>query len=416
MHLSPRQTPAALLLAAALAAVPTAHAAGPLSAHAAGPPVAAVAGPRAGELPATAPAVPVGRSPRAVRGQYIVTLKPGRVPGEILRALGITPRYTYARALNGFAATLDPLVLRAVRTDPAVAAVEENSTVSVPASPEDTAVRAPAASWGLDRIDQRNLPLDGEFTTQGHGAGASAYILDTGIDFGHEQFGGRAVPGFDAVGDGRNGLDCQGHGTHVAGTVAGRTYGVAPQAALVAVRVLDCTGNGDKAQTIAGLDWVAQHAHRPAVLNASVGEERSQALNDAFTALSDQGVLPVVAAGNDAVDACTASPASADRVVTVASSDRDDRQSSFSNWGRCVTLYAPGRSIVSAKLGGGSTTLSGTSMATPHVTGVAALYAAQHPAATPADLTAFLTTTATPGVLTDVHAGTPDKLLFTDGL
>ncbi|MFF2850033.1 S8 family serine peptidase [Streptomyces sp. NPDC058001] len=406
MRLSPRQTPAALLPAVTL--------------------VAALAAPvaQAAEPPATATsAVAVERSDRAVPGQYIVTLKPGRAPGEIVRALGITPTFRYTHALNGFAADLDPLLLRTVRTHPAVKAVEENATLTVPEIAADRsgdmpgqAGRAPAATWGLDRINQRNLPLDGEFTTRGHGAGATAYILDSGIDFGHEQFGGRAAPGFDAVGDGRNGLDCHGHGTHVAGTVAGRTFGVAPQARLVAVRVVDCTGNGDTAQAIAGLDWVARNAQHPAVLNASLGEGRSQALNNATTALAAQGVLPVVSAGNEAADACTVSPASADRTVTVAASNREDQQSTFSNWGRCVTLYAPGQSIESAKLGGGSTTLSGTSMAAPHVTGAAALYTAQHPQATPAETAAHLTRTATTGALTTVHKETPNRLLFTGGL
>ncbi|MEU3065267.1 S8 family peptidase [Streptomyces subrutilus] len=402
MHLSLRRASAALLLAFMPVTTP--------AAHAAEPPAAAVA---------------VEHSDRAVPGQYIVTLKRGRVPGEFLRALGITPRFTYTDAVNGFAATLGPLLLRAVRTSPAVEAVEENTAISIRDAPEpavqpegraDRPTRSLAATWGQDRIDQRFLPLDGEFTTHGHGTGATAYILDTGIDYGHPEFGGRAVFGFDAVGDGRNGMDCQGHGTHVAATVASTTYGVAPQASLVAVRVLDCTGNGDKAQTIAGLDWVAHNAHRPAVLNASIGEERSQALNDAATALFDKGVLPVVSAGNDAADACTASPASADRVVTVAATNRQDQESGFSNWGPCVTLHAPGQSIESARLGGGSTTLSGTSMAAPHVTGAAALYTAQHPNAEPAETAAFLKRSATVGVLTDVRKGTANLLLFTGGL
>ncbi|MFI7236087.1 S8 family serine peptidase [Streptomyces cyaneofuscatus] len=402
MHLFPRRVPAVLLLALTSVTAPAAHAAQP-----------------------PADAVTVEHSARAIAGQYIVTLKHGRDPGEVLRALGITPRFTYADALNGFAATLDPLLLRAVRTSPAVEAVEENTTISVseaapgPAGGVDRpsrTTRVPAAAWGLDRIDQRFLPLDGAFATQGDGAGATAYILDTGIDYGHPEFGGRATPGFDAVGDSRNGLDCNGHGTHVAGTVAGRTYGVAPQANLASVRILDCTGNGDKAQMIAGLDWVARNAHRPAVLNASVGEERSKALNDATTALFDHGILPVVSAGNDAADACTASPASADRVVTVAASDRQDQESTFSNWGPCVTLHAPGQGIESARLGGGSTTLSGTSMAAPHVTGAAALYIAEHPGADPAQTAAFLEHAATEDVLTHVHEGTPNLLLFTDAL
>ncbi|MFE4358201.1 S8 family serine peptidase [Kitasatospora sp. NPDC056800] len=394
-----RRASAALLLALVPATVPTA-------AHGAQPPTSAVS---------------VAHSARAVPGQYIVTLKHGRDPGEVLRALGITPRFIYGAALNGFAAALDPLLLNTVRTSPAVEAVEENTAFRLP-TPVDGAdrpshtIRAPAATWGLDRIDQRYLPLDGQFTTRGHGAGATAYILDSGIDYTHPEFGGRAVPGFDAIGDGRDGLDCHGHGTHVAGTVAGRTYGVAPRARLVSVRVVDCTGNGDKAQMIAGLDWVASNARYPAVLNASLGEERSRAVNDAATALSDQGVLPVVAAGNDAVDACTVSPASAYGVVTVAATNRRDEEADFSNWGSCVALHAPGQAILSAKLGGGSTTLSGTSMAAPHVTGTAALYLAEHPDAEPIDVSDFLQYTATPDVLTDVREGTPNLLLFTDDL
>ncbi|MFC8828114.1 S8 family peptidase [Streptomyces sp. NPDC057137] len=391
MRLSLRGAAAALLLALPLTTVPAA-------AHATPP------------VPVTVP-VPVERSAGAIPDEYIVTLKRERLAGDVLRALGITPRFTYTAALNGFAAVLDPSLLRAVRTNPAVAAVEQNTRVGI-----HQELPVPATTWGLDRIDQRTLPLDNTFTTQGQGTGASAYILDTGIDYTHDEFGTRAVPGFDATDSEKYGLDCHGHGTHVAGTVAGRTYGVAPRARVVSVRVLDCTGNGDKAGTIAGLDWVARNAELPAVLNASIGEERSTAVNSAATALSDRGVLPVVSAGNDAVDACTVSPASADRVLTVAASGRQDQQASFSNWGRCVSLYAPGQAVESAKLGGGATTLSGTSMSAPHVTGVAALYLAGHPDARPAAVQRFIEDRATPDVLTGVHANTPNRLLFTAGL
>ncbi|MEV7422042.1 MULTISPECIES: S8 family peptidase [unclassified Streptomyces] len=398
MRLSPFRAATALLLALPLLGAPAVT-------HAATP---------------SAP-VAVGRSPHAVPGEYIVTLKPGRAAGEVLRTLRVTPRFSYTDALNGFAARLDPALLRAVRTSPAVAAVEENSRLTVHGSarrdgPPGRATRAPAPVWGLDRIDQRALPLDHAFTTRGHGEGVSAYVVDTGIDYTHPEFGGRAVPGFDAVGDGGNGLDCNGHGTHVAGTVGGLTYGVAPRARLVSVRVVDCTGNGDKAQYIAGLDWVARNAEGPAVVNASLGEEKSTAINDATTALSGRGVLPVVSAGNDASDACSASPASAAGVLTVAASDREDRESDFSNWGPCVSLYAPGQAITSAWPGGGSRVLNGTSMAAPHATGVAALYLAGHPAATPEAVRSFLVGRSTGNALTHVHPGTPNRLLFTAGL
>lgn len=217
----------------------------------------------------------------------------------------------------------------------------------------------------------------------GTGRGVTAYILDTGIETGHAEFEGRATAGFDAVGDGRGGQDCHFHGTHVAGTVGGKTYGVARDVSLVAVRVLDCTGDGTTAQTLAGLDWIAAHARHPAVLNASVGDPVSPALDAATNAVSDAGVLPVVSAGNDATDACTASPARARKALTVGATDRQDRQAGFSNYGPCLSLYAPGVNIVSARLGGGSRSLSGTSMASPHVAGAAALLLEQEPHATP---------------------------------
>ncbi|WP_411101558.1 S8 family peptidase [Streptomyces sp. cmx-4-9] len=360
---------------------------------------------------------PLKTAARPVPGRYIVTLEKGADAARAAKELGLEPSFLYGSALNGFAVPLTPRQLERVRSSPAVTAVEEDAEVqSVPQPAGAGGARVPAASWGLDRIDQRALPLDRDVTVLGDGAGVTAYILDTGIDFAHEEFGGRARAGFDAVGDGRGGQDCQGHGTHVAGTVAGATYGVARRADLVSVRVLGCDGTGTWSGIVAGMDWVAKNARQPAVLNASLGGDTSDAVNDAATALFDAGVLPVVAAGNSAKDACLVSPASAARVLTVAASDERDAQSGFSNHGPCVSLYAPGQAVVSAKLGGGSLALDGTSMAAPHAAGVAVLYRAAHPGAGPQEVIEFLEAESTKDVLTGVGAGGPNRLLFTGGL
>ncbi|MFF4267163.1 S8 family serine peptidase [Streptomyces virginiae] len=382
------------------------------------PPIAA--GSASAAAPEPTPA-PLKTAANPVPGNYIVTLGKGVDAAKAAQKLGLKPTFVYTSAINGFAAPMTPLQLTIVRNALGVKAVEEDASVqSVPRPSTVSGTRAPSNSWGLDRIDQQKLPLDDDFTAVGNGAGVTAYILDTGIDYQHTEFGGpdatRATFGFDAIDDGRDGQDCQGHGTHVAGTVAGKTYGVARKASLVSVRVLGCDGKGTFSGIIAGLDWVAKNAKQPAVLNGSLGGDKSDALNDAANAVTDAGVLPVVAAGNSAKDACGVSPASAGKVVTVAASNRYDEETSFSNWGQCVTLYAPGEAIVSAKLGGGSEALDGTSMAAPHVAGVAVLYKAKNPTADPETLADFLESETTKDVLSNLSPASPNKLLYTAGL
>ncbi|MFE0425200.1 S8 family peptidase [Streptomyces sp. NPDC058953] len=366
--------------------------------------------------PLRAEPAPLRKAPAPIPGQYIVTLKKGTSPEAAVKEAvpGLKPLFTYSTALNGFAAKLSTAQLKAVRALPAVEAVEEDGTASAgPVAPRDN--RFQAFSWGLDRIDQPYLPLNQQFNISGTGVGATAYIIDTGIDFAHPEFGGRAVRGFDAMGDGRNGADCNGHGTHVAGTVGGTNYGVARQARLVSVRVLGCDARGSWSGIIAGFDWVAQNARQPAVVNASLGGDRNQSVNNAATNLSLRGVLPVVAAGNDGRDACQVSPAGASRVVTVGATDHEDLETDFSNFGPCLWIYAPGRAIISAKLGGGSTALDGTSMASPHVAGVALLYKAANPSATPEQIADWLSEQSTKDTLT-VSKTSPNRLLYTGGL
>ncbi|MFI8325587.1 S8 family peptidase [Streptomyces sp. NPDC085529] len=368
----------------------------------------------AGPEPVPAPLVTAAN---AVPGKYIVTLDRTVDAAKAAERLNLKPTFVYEKAINGFAVPLTATQLDIVRKTPGVTSVEEDAVTAAPPRPTAPAgARSPAASWGLDRINQENLPLDDDFTAEGSGAGVTAYILDTGIDYAHAEFGGRATFGFDAMGDGGAGQDCNGHGTHVAGTVAGSTYGVARKANLVSVRVLGCDGRGSYSGMIAGFDWVARNARQPAVLNGSLGGDRSTALNNAATALRSAGVLPVIAAGNSAKDACTVSPASADGTLTVAASNAWDEETSFSNWGRCVEIYAPGQDIVSAKLGGGSVALNGTSMAAPHVAGVAALYKSEHPTASPAEVATWLDEQSSKDLLTNVSPGSPNKLLFTGGL
>ncbi|BAS10899.1 extracellular serine proteinase [Arthrobacter sp. Hiyo4] len=260
------------------------------------------------------------------------------------------------------------------------------------------------------------LPLSGSYTWTAAGAGVNAYVVDTGVLASHSEFAGRVAAGWTAVADGRGSGDCNGHGTHVAGTVAGTTYGVAKAATIVPVRVLDCTGSGFNSDVVAGLDWIAANhaAGTPAVVNMSLGGVASAAVDSALQGVINDGVAAVVAAGNSAADACGSSPARLPAAVTVAASDSADRQASFSNFGSCVDLYAPGVGIVSASYTSNTATasMSGTSMASPHTAGAAALLLSQNPALTPAQVAASLTSNATAGAITGIGTGTPNRLLY----
>ncbi|MFI5545160.1 S8 family peptidase [Streptomyces sp. NPDC051815] len=378
------------------------------------PPVAAGSAAAAAPEPTPAPLVTTAN---AIPGSYIVTLAASADPAEIAESVGVRAKFTYETALNGFAATLTDRQLKAVRETCGVQSVTQDATVTGPPVPANGVMtKAPAATWGLDRIDQRLLPLDNAYSPNTNGQGVAAFIVDSGIDFTHPEFAGRALRGFDAIGDGRNGQDCNGHGTHVAGTVGGTNVGVAHKVTLVSVRVLGCDNRGSWSGIIAGLDWVATNARQPAVLNASLGGDRIEAVNNATAAVFDRGVLPVVAAGNENRDARLVSPASTPNAVTVGATNRFDQETDFSNWGEALDLYAPGQDIVSARLGGGLVSLDGTSMAAPHVTGVAALYKAAHPSARPAEVANFLKNEATEDVVQNLSDNGPDKLLFTGGL
>jgi subtilisin family serine protease len=353
----------------------------------------------------------------ASAGEYVVVLRSGLSPDAAVataRRLGSDVRFVYRHALQGYGGTLSAAALAAARRDPDVTLVERAGTVSVSGT-------QPSPPWGLDRVDQRALPLSGGFTWGSNGAGVRAYVIDTGIRYTHADFGGRAVYGTDQSTAPNGGVDCHGHGTHVAGTIGGSTYGVAKGATLVGVRVLDCAGNAPVTNVIAAVDWVTADrlttgAASPAVANMSLGGGRFDALDLAVRGSILAGRISyAVAAGNEAQDACNVSPARAPEAMTVGATDSADTAAGFSNWGPCVDWYAPGVSITSAGAGSNTATatMSGTSMASPHVAGVAAQYLGSHPLALPSEVEAAIRATLTEGVVAGVTSSNND-LLFTN--
>lgn len=348
--------------------------------------------------------------------RYVVVFRdgvtdPAGLATTLTSTLGGTLLYTYTSALKGFAAELPATAVTLLRLDPRVAYLERDQKMRAIGVQQMDANGDP---WGLDRIDQRSLPLSGTYSFTATASNVHAYIIDTGIWTLHGDFGGRADNVFDAML--LNGEDCHGHGTHVAGTVGGATWGVAKAVRLHGVRVLNCLGVGFTSDVIAGVDFVTANHVKPAVANMSLGGGQSTALNTAVTNLWNAGVFLAVAAGNDDADACQSSPAGASGVFTVAASTRTDAKASFSNWGTCVEAYAPGSSIKSTFLLGLTATLSGTSMASPHVAGVGALYKANFGDASSATVANWIITNATPNVISGNRTGTSNRLLYKAGL